>query len=145
MSIRGCFSSIELFPVSSYWVFQSSESIEKAAGSALFLNTVNMAKSIPTCDRLTIQKEFAAFMTGVRTKKVLHGPVSKIAWFSMELDRFLVPCPLMFPKEDQFLLFYGHHNGILYVLRVKRLNSVLSVSACRFINSLKFDNVTLGM
>ena len=117
MSIRGCFSSIELFPVSSYWVFQSSESIEKAAGSALFLNTVNMAKSIPTCDRLTIQKEFAAFMTGVRTKKVLHGPVSKIAWFSMELDRFLVPCPLMFPKEDQFLLFYGHHNGILYVFK----------------------------
>lgn len=89
----------------------------KAAGSALFLNTVNMAKSIPTCDCLTIQKEFAAFMTGIRTKKVPHGPVSKIAWFSMELDRFLVPCSLIFPKEDKFLLFYGHHNGILYVFK----------------------------
>ena len=117
MPVRGCFSSIELFPVSSYWVFQSSESIEKTVRSTFFLNTVNMAKSIPACNRLTVQKKFAAFMTGIRTKKVPHSPVSKIAWFGLELDLFLVPFPLMFPKENKLLFFYRHHYGILYIFK----------------------------
>ena len=89
-----------------------------------------MAKSIPACNRLTVQKKLAAFMTGIRTKKVPHSPVSKITWFSLKLDFRLVPFPLMFPKES---------------LRVKRINSVSFVSDCCLINSLKFDNVTLGM
>jgi len=89
----------------------------KTARSTFFLNTVNMAKSIPACNRLTVQKKFAAFMTGIRTKKVPHSPVSKIAWFGLELDLFLVPFPLMFPKENKLLFFYRHHYGILYIFK----------------------------
>lgn len=117
MPVRGCFSSIELFPISPCRIFQPSESIEKTAGPAFFLNAVNMAKSIPACNRLTVQKKFAAFMTGIRTKKVPHSPVSKIAWFGLELDLFLVPFPLMFPKENKLLFFYRHHYGILYIFK----------------------------
>ena len=117
MPVRGCFSSIELFSISTYWIFQPSESIEKATGSALFLDAIDMAKSIPACNRLTVQKKFAAFMTGIRTKKVPHSPVSKIAWFGLELDLFLVPFPLMFPKENKLLFFYRHHHGILYIFK----------------------------
>ena len=81
------------------------------------VNAVNMAKSIPACNRLTVQKKFAAFMTGIRTKKVPHSPISKIAWFGLELDLFLVPFPLMFPKENKLLFFYRHHYGILYIFK----------------------------
>ena len=117
MPVRGCFSSIALFPISTYCIYHPSESIQNAAGSALFLNTVNMAKSIPACNRLTVQKKLAAFMTGIRTKEVPHSPVSKIAWFGLELDLFLVPFPLMFPKENKLLFFYRHHYGILYIFK----------------------------
>lgn|GEM_PF-2947300 len=117
MPVRGCFSSIELFSISTYWIFQPSESIEKTAGSAFFLNAVDMAKSIPACNRLTVQKKFAAFMTGIRTKKVPHSPVSKITWFGLELNLFLVPFPLMLPKENKLLFFYRHHYGILYIFK----------------------------
>jgi translation initiation factor RLI1 len=42
---------------------------------------------------------------------------TEIAWFGLELDLFLVPFPLMFPKENKLLFFYRHHYGILYIFK----------------------------